>query len=36
MQIDGHMPRWGIAEVEAELMAEAAVDLLLAGLVKPA
>ncbi|MBL8690404.1 MAG: helix-turn-helix transcriptional regulator [Rhodospirillaceae bacterium] len=32
MQVDGHMPRWGIAEHEAEKMAEAALDLLAAGL----
>jgi AcrR family transcriptional regulator len=35
MQVDGHMPRWGIAEAEAEAMAEAALDLLAAGLAKP-
>ncbi len=36
MQIDGHMPRWGVAEDEAEAMAVAALDLLAAGLAKPA
>jgi AcrR family transcriptional regulator len=36
MQIDGHMPRWGVAEDEAEQMAEAALDLLAAGLARPA
>jgi hypothetical protein len=35
MQIDGHMPRWGIAEEEAEAMAEKALGLLAAGLAKP-
>ena len=34
MQIDGHMPRWGIGEAEAERMAEAALDLLAAGFRK--
>lgn len=32
MQVDGHMPRWGVAEAEAEKMAVAALDLLAAGL----
>jgi AcrR family transcriptional regulator len=35
MQVDGQMPRWGIAEKEAQRMAEAALDLLAAGLRKP-
>lgn len=35
MQIDGHMPRWGIAEHEAQAMAEKALGLLAAGLAKP-
>ncbi len=34
IQVDGHMPRWGIGEAEAERMAEAALDLLAAGLRK--
>lgn len=32
MQVDGHMPRWGIGENEAQKMAEAALDLFAAGL----
>ncbi|MBM3546315.1 MAG: TetR/AcrR family transcriptional regulator [Alphaproteobacteria bacterium] len=36
MQVDGHMPRWGVAEHEAQAMAEKALDLLAAGLAKPA
>jgi AcrR family transcriptional regulator len=35
MQVDGHMPRWGVGEAEAETMAVAALDLLAAGLAKP-
>jgi AcrR family transcriptional regulator len=35
MQIDGHMSRWGVAPVEAERMAVAALDLFIAGLSKP-
>lgn len=35
MQIDGHMPRWGVGEAEAQKMAEAALGLFAAGLRKP-
>jgi len=34
MQVDGHMPRWGVGEAEAQKMAEAALDLFAAGLAK--
>ncbi|WP_249158706.1 TetR/AcrR family transcriptional regulator [Bradyrhizobium tropiciagri] len=36
MHIDGHLPRWGVAEVEAEAMAAAIVDLFIAGIARPA
>jgi AcrR family transcriptional regulator len=36
MQVDGHMPRWGVGEAEAKRVAEAALDLFAAGLAKPA
>jgi AcrR family transcriptional regulator len=32
MKIDGHFPRWGVAEAKAERMAEAVVDLFIAGI----
>lgn len=31
MHIDGHLPRWGVAEAEVERMAAAIVDLFIAG-----
>ncbi|MFY9954001.1 hypothetical protein [Bradyrhizobium sp.] len=35
MKIDGHFPRWGIAEAEAERLAEAILDLFIEGIAKP-
>jgi AcrR family transcriptional regulator len=34
MNIDGHLPRWGIAEAEAERTAEAIVDLFIEGIAR--
>jgi hypothetical protein len=34
MNIDGHFPRWGVAEAEAERTAEAILDLFIAGIAK--
>jgi AcrR family transcriptional regulator len=34
MHIDGHFPRWGVAETEIERTAEAVLDLFVGGLVK--
>ena len=34
MNIDGHFPRWGIAEAEAERTAEAILDLFIEGIAK--
>jgi AcrR family transcriptional regulator len=34
MNIDGHFPRWGVAKAEIEPMAEAVIDLFIAGLGK--
>jgi AcrR family transcriptional regulator len=34
MNLDGHFPRWGIAEREAEHTAEAVLDLFIAGIAK--
>ena len=34
MHIDGHFPRWGVAEAEIERMAEAVLDLFVGGLLK--
>lgn len=34
MNLDGHFPRWGVAEAEIERMAEAAIDLFIAGIAK--
>jgi AcrR family transcriptional regulator len=36
MNIDGHFPRWGVADGEAERTAEAILDLFIAGIAKPA
>ncbi|UFX47488.1 TetR/AcrR family transcriptional regulator [Bradyrhizobium sp. 41S5] len=36
MHIDGHLPRWGVAEAEAEQMAADIVDLFIAGIARPA
>ena len=35
MNIDGHFPRWGIAEAEAGAMAESIVTLFIEGIAKP-
>ena len=32
MNIDGHFPRWGVSKAEIEPMAEAVIDLFIAGL----
>jgi AcrR family transcriptional regulator len=34
MNIDGHLPRWGVAEAEAERTAQAILDLFLEGIAK--
>jgi AcrR family transcriptional regulator len=34
MKIDGHLPRWGVGEGEVDRMAEAVVDLFIAGIAK--
>ena len=34
MNIDGHFPRWGVARAEIEPMAEAVIDLFIAGIGK--
>jgi len=35
MNIDGHFPRWGVADAEVERTAEAVLDLFIAGIAKP-
>ena len=35
MNIDGHFPRWGVADDKVDRMAEAVVDLFIAGIAKP-
>jgi hypothetical protein len=35
MNIDGHFPRWGVAEAEAGRTAEAIVDLFIEGIASP-
>lgn len=32
MNIDGHFPRWGVADAEAEHAAEAIIDLFIEGI----
>jgi hypothetical protein len=34
MNLDGHLPRWGVEEGEVERMAEAVIDLFIAGITK--
>jgi AcrR family transcriptional regulator len=34
MKIDGHLPRWGVADGKVDRMAEAVVDLFIAGIAK--
>lgn len=34
MNLDGHFPRWGVAEAEIEQMAEAVIDLFIGGIAK--
>jgi AcrR family transcriptional regulator len=36
MKIDGHFPRWGIEDEDAQRLAEAIIDLFIAGITKPA
>jgi AcrR family transcriptional regulator len=36
MNIDGHFPRWGVAEADAERTAEAILDLFIEGIAKAA
>src|ERR1700751_3162917 len=36
MNIDGHFPRWGVAENAIERTAEAVIDLFIQGIAKPA
>jgi AcrR family transcriptional regulator len=36
MKIDGHFPRWGVAEAEAERTAEAILDLFIEGIARRA
>ena len=36
MKIDGHFPRWGVEEGAADRMAEAVVDLFIAGIAAKA
>ncbi|MGH6743106.1 MAG: TetR family transcriptional regulator, partial [Bradyrhizobium sp.] len=36
MNVDGHFPRWGVAEGEAGRMAEAVLDLFIKGIAKTA
>jgi AcrR family transcriptional regulator len=36
MKIDGHFPRWGVAEAKLDRMAEAVVDLFIAGIAAKA
>src|SRR6478735_4897873 len=35
MNLDGHLPRWGVEEGEVEQMAEGVIDLFIAGIGKP-
>ncbi|WP_244628455.1 TetR/AcrR family transcriptional regulator [Tardiphaga robiniae] len=35
MKIDGHFPRWGVADAEADRMAEAIITLFVDGIAKP-
>jgi AcrR family transcriptional regulator len=35
MNIDGHFPRWGVARGDVGRMAEAVIDLFIAGIAKP-
>jgi AcrR family transcriptional regulator len=36
MNIDGHFPRWGVADAEAERTAEGILDLFIEGIANPA
>ncbi|VIO76230.1 HTH-type transcriptional repressor KstR [Bradyrhizobium ivorense] len=36
MHIDGHLPRWGVSDAEAEAMAASIVDLFIAGIARRA
>jgi AcrR family transcriptional regulator len=35
MNVDGHFPRWGVAKGEVGRMAEAVIDIFIAGIAKP-
>jgi hypothetical protein len=35
MNIDGHFPRWGVAEAEVERSCEAILDLFIQGIATP-
>jgi len=35
MNLDGHFPRWGVAEGEIDRMREGVIDLFIAGIAKP-
>jgi hypothetical protein len=35
MNIDGHFPRWGVAEEDIERTAQAVLDLFIDGIAKP-
>jgi hypothetical protein len=35
MHIDGHLPRWGVADAEVEQTAAGIIDLFIAGIAKP-
>ncbi len=34
MKTDGHFPRWGVADAEIDAMADAVLDLFVAGIAK--
>jgi hypothetical protein len=34
MNLDGHFPRWGVAQDEIERMAEAVIDVFIAGIAR--
>ncbi|WP_249129135.1 MULTISPECIES: TetR/AcrR family transcriptional regulator [Bradyrhizobium] len=36
MNLDGHLPRWGVEEGEIDQMAEGVIDLFIAGIARPA
>jgi hypothetical protein len=34
MNIDGHLPRWGVTEAEVERMAESVLDVFISGITR--